>query len=92
MTWARRHLDPICNGAIHVIPVPTGMTVPEAWDAISDGTLPDDPDCCWGIYECPGGVDCPCLDHELADTYQHRQDGALVYDHASTLLAPVDEP
>jgi len=92
VTWRNRDVGPICEGSVHVIPVPRWMTPEQAWEQITtDGRLEaEDPDCGWATIGCEGGPDCPCGRIELADSYQWRHNDRLVYDHQSTLAVESD--
>jgi len=51
-----------CNGSVHTIPVPPGMTAEAAWAEITTlGKLaPYQGPPAWAVMECPGRGDCDC--------------------------------
>jgi hypothetical protein len=75
-----------CAGSVHTIPVPRWMTVDQVWDTLRRGkTIEPNPECTWANVECPGGDDCECRTHPVADDYRHLHGGQVIYDHATTL-------
>lgn len=65
-----------CNGSVHTIPVPRGMTAEEAWqEIITLGHLAEpDEFCTWAVVECPGADGCECSGVDRADAHRWHND------------------
>jgi hypothetical protein len=78
----RRPRSP-CIGAVHVVPVPPGMTVEQVWaETTTLGRLAYPPqeetDVGWAVYECPGRDECRCRFIDLAPNYRKYVNDRLV--------------